>query len=75
MDFVRTLLICFLAIGRISAEVMGFPIMLEQMVPNGVENPDCRKIAKPPEASPFFVEGDELWDLKQALAKARPDQP
>lgn len=61
-------------VGPVFAEVMGFPIILEQIVPGGLENSDCRKIGQPPEASPFFIEGEELWDVKKAFQNAHPGE-
>lgn len=67
---VRFLFYWVFLVGTMEAEVMGFPIMLEQIVPGGLGNSDCKKLEKPPEASPFFIEGEELWDVKRAFANA-----
>lgn len=49
------------------AEIIGWPVVIEDLIEKGVADPRCKRLEKPPEASPFFVEGEELWNVAEAL--------
>lgn len=49
-----------------SAEIVAWKVPLSRFVQNGLKSEGAVRCKAAPEASPFFKEGDELWDLKEA---------
>lgn len=47
-----------------AAEIVGWKVPLSRFVDGGLEADGIVRCKSSPEASPFFKEGDELWDLK-----------
>ena len=56
-----------------AAEIVGWKVPLSRFVGRGLEADGIVRIKSAPEASPFFKEGDELWDLKEARLDTRDD--
>jgi len=51
-----------------AAEIVGWQIPLTWFVGNGLETRGIVRCENAPESSPFFKEGDELWDLKNVTS-------
>jgi hypothetical protein len=52
-----------------AAEIVSWKIPLERYLANGLDAKGVVRMASAPEASPFFKEGDVLWDIKGINAK------
>jgi hypothetical protein len=51
-----------------AAEIVAWKVPLSRYLTSGLDSEGVVRCKAAPEPSPFFKEGDELWDLKQAPA-------
>lgn len=58
---------------NLSAEIVAWKVPLARFAIQGMESDGIARLKAPPEPSPFFGVGDELWDLK-GIPKAAPDR-
>ena len=54
-----------------AAEIVAWKVPLSRYAHRGLESAGIIRCGVKPEASPFFKEGDELWDLKGVAAEDR----
>ena len=52
-----------------SAEIVSWKIPLKLYVFDGLDTPGVVRLEAPPEDSPFFKKGDELWDIGSVLSR------
>lgn len=57
-----------------AAEIVAWKVPLNRYTSENPLSPNIQRCKAAPEASPFFKEGDELWDLKNAKPDAPDDQ-
>jgi hypothetical protein len=62
--YLALLLWLMLALACSAAEIVAWKVPLSGYAGRGLENDGVVRLKSPPEDSPFFKEGDELWDLK-----------
>ena len=71
------LLCIYLALSAfaMSAEIMAWRVPLSKIAPEGVKTPGMVRLDKPPEDSPFFKKGDEIWDIGSVIPEFAEKSP
>jgi len=66
----RLLLCLCLTSWATAAEIFAWKVPLSNFTPAGLDTPGVARLETAPEKSPFFAEGDELWDIHAAVPDA-----
>ncbi len=71
----KVLLVFMISYGAVltcsAAEIVAWKIPLSRFVEKGLEAEGIARLESAPQQSPFFKEGDELWDLNEIPPEAR----